>query len=106
VIWRKEMPKEMAELTEFICDPEMRLFGYTPEVYDPSTGLSQGAFQYALDNINTCTGWNTDFVDPEQSLACEFFRKQALSSSVDLTESQIKRCFLFDDVYKACLGIL
>jgi len=78
-IWRDEMPKEMAELTEFICDPEMRLHGYQPEIYDPSVGLSDAAFRFAVKNARECQGWRTDFPEIEQTLGSELYRKRMLT---------------------------
>ena len=57
-IWEKEMPKEMAELTEFIWFSDMNLLVVTQNNYNESTGLSEKTYQYALNNFNTCIGWN------------------------------------------------
>lgn len=98
-IWRRDFPEETAELTEFICDPEMQIHGYAPELYDQKKGLSAKAFDYALHNSRKCLGWRTDFREIEQTMGCEFFRKQLLKSESDLDEETIERCFLFTDVF-------
>lgn len=98
-IWRKDMPRDMAELTEFICDPDMRLHGYQPEIYDPSFGLSHKAFEYALSNSYKCLGWRTDFTEIERTMGCEFYRKQMLKTKIKYTKKEIERCFLFPKVF-------
>jgi hypothetical protein len=93
--WRTEMPVAMAELTEFICDPEMRLFGYQPEVFDPERGLSDDALAYALGNMRDCLGWRTDFAEPERTLGSEFARRRLLRTPTAASAEDIERCFLF-----------
>ena len=99
-IWRKDMPRSMAELTEFVCDPDMRLFGYQPEVYDPLAGLSPEAFDYARRNDRECRGWRTDFAEVEHTLGCEFFRKRLLATPATAAPEEVERCFLFDEVFR------
>lgn len=98
-IWREEMPREMAELTEFICDPEMRLCGYIPEIYDPELGLSPEAIEFTLRNSRESLGWTTDYPEIERMLGSEFFRKQVLKVKERPSRDEIERCFLFEDVY-------
>lgn len=98
-VWRREMPRDMAELTEFICDPDMRLSGYQPEVFDPPSGLSSAAFEYARRNHRDCRGWRTDFAEIERTLGSEFYRKRLLSSPEPPTAAEVDRCFLFPEVF-------
>lgn len=98
-IWRRDMPRPMAELTEFVCDPDMRLNGYIPEVYDEAQGLSQEAFDYALENARTCLGWRTDFPEFEQTLGGEFVRKRLLAGNPGADSSEVARNFLFGEVF-------
>ncbi|MDP3086741.1 MAG: sulfotransferase [Methylotenera sp.] len=99
-IWRKDMPRDMAELTEFVCDPDMRLHGYQPEIYDPSVGLSRKAFEFALRNSRECLGWRTDFAEIEQTIGSELYRKQMLKTESEYSKEEIERCFLFPEVYR------
>lgn len=99
-IWRKDMPQDMAELTEFICDPDMRLHGYHPEIYNLKEGLSRSAFEYAIRNARECLGWRTDFPEVEKTIGCEFYRKQMLQTESKYSEDEIKRCFLFHEVFE------
>lgn len=99
-IWRKEMPRDMAELTEFICDPDMRLHGYQPEIYDSTVGLSRETFEYAVRNTRECLGWRTDFPEIEQTIGCEYYRKQMLMTESQYSIEEIERCFLFPEVFR------
>lgn len=98
-IWREEMPHAMAELTEFVCDPEMRIHGYQPEMFDSQAGLSDAAFEFALANNRDCLGWRTDFPEIERTLGSELFRKRLLASPGQATPAAIERLFLFPEVF-------
>jgi hypothetical protein len=97
--WRRELPRPMAELTEFVCDPEMRLFGYGPEYYDAASGLSPAAFNFALANSRDCRGWRTDFPEIERTLGSELFRKRVIASPGEASGADIERMFLFPLVF-------
>lgn len=98
-VWRDEMPEEMAELTEFICEPEMELHGYRSEVYCNAKGLSDRAFDFAVKNERTCVGWRTSFPEIERTIGSEYFRKKMLSGKGTFSENEIRRCFLFPDLF-------
>jgi hypothetical protein len=99
-VWRREMPRAMAELTEFVCDPEMRLHGYQPEIFDPSAGLSPSALAFAVENDRDCLGWRTDFPEIERTLGGEFFRQRFLAGPVEAPARLIERLFLFPEVFE------
>ena len=103
--WRHEEYKNLTEVTEFICDPEMRLHGYYPEVYEDEQGLSESAFQFLIDNVKTSLGWNTDFDEIERAVGSEFYRKRILQSQRVLKNQEIKRLFLFPQVYQELQNI-
>lgn len=99
-VWKQEMPRDMAELTEFICDPEMRLHGYAPEIFDPAAGLSGAGFDYARRNARECLGWRTDFAEIERTLGSEFYRRRLLASGAEAGAAEVERCFLFPEVFE------
>ncbi len=99
-VWKQEMPRDMAELTEFVCDPEMRLHGYQPEIFDPAVGLSGAAFDFARRNARECLGWRTDFAEVERTLGSEFYRRRLLSAGAEPDAADVERCFLFPEVFQ------
>ena len=97
-IWESQMPKEMAELVEFICSPDMQIHGYKPLYYDDVKGLSNKAYDFALNNFNNCLGWRTDFNEFSKTMGCELNRKKIIKSN-KLTEKLIEENFLFSEYY-------
>ena len=104
-IWEKEMPKEMAELTEFICSPDMNFFGYYPKYFKETNGLSEKTYQYALKNFNSCIGWRTDFKEFSKTMGSEFNRKRILKSSYKFSKNDIEENFLFSQIYESIKNI-
>jgi hypothetical protein len=97
-IWRTEMPAAMVEVTEFVCDPEMRLFGYRPEVFDADHGLSDAGLAYAVQNMRDCLGWRTDFPESERTIGSELVRRRLLRTPEVANSSDLERCFLFPTI--------
>ena len=99
-MWRDEMPRAMAEVTELICGHEMSLHGYQREVYEPRQGLSEEAWQYLMHNEATAVGWSTGFDELERTIGSEMFRDRMLLSGGTYPVSQIRRCFLFTEIFE------
>lgn len=97
-VWREEMSAPMAEVTEFVCDPDMRIFGYYPEVYRPEVGLSDEALAFAGRNSRECLGWRTDFPETERTLGSEMYRKRIIHAPQVASAEDVERCFLFPEV--------
>lgn len=104
-VWRQKKYKDLAEITEFICDPEMCLHGYFSEIHGTKNGLSNSAFDFLVNNLKTSLGWNTNFQEIERTIGSELYRKRILKSSINISEKEIKRMFLFTEVYKEILKI-
>jgi hypothetical protein len=98
--WREQMPREMAELTEFVCDPEMQLHGYRPEIYDAKAGLSAAAFAFAIRNARECLGWRTDFPEIERTVGNELYRQRLLRVRDSVPVEELERCFLFPSLFE------
>jgi hypothetical protein len=98
--WETDCPEELIETVEFLCHPEMVLHGYKPIIYSSKTGLRGKTFDYIKKNSQNCIGWNTDFPEIEKTLGVEFYRNTLINNQTKLEPLEIKRCFLFDSVYK------
>jgi hypothetical protein len=98
-IWREEMPEEMAELTEFICEPEMGLHGYRSEIFCREKGLSDRAFEFAVQNERACVGWRTSFQEVERTIGSEYFRRMMLSGGGPYSIDEVRRCFLAPEIF-------
>ncbi len=93
--WEQQMPQPMRELTEFICGPEMSLYGYEPCVRGGTNDmLTDDAFAFAIKNARDSLGWNTDFSEIERTLGSELYRRKMLIINSAYTDSEIERCFL------------
>jgi len=97
--WKNDMPEEMKELVEFICEPEMGLHGYRSEVFCRDKGLSDRAFEFAIQNERGCIGWRTSFEEIERTIGSEFFRAMMLRGNGTYSEDEVRRCFLSPEVF-------
>lgn len=100
--WRDcDVPSQLVELTEFVCQYEMQLFGYEVEFYDPTHGLSDDTLEYAMRNTAECLGWRTDFPEVERTLGSEMFRHSVVRAGQKLPAELVERLFLFPSVFDA-----
>lgn len=99
--WRSYLSRGTVEWIEFICDPEMRLFGYAPEVY--AGGMPTPAImEFFLADDARAIGWRNAHARWDIELARELMRKHSLSlSSERISEEAIRESFLFPDLYEA-----
>lgn len=103
--WRNpEVPLPLVELTEFVCQHEMQLFGYELAVHDSTNGLSDAALAFAIRNTTECLGWSTDFAELERTIGSELYRNRILESALEVPVEQVERLFLFQSVYDAIKG--
>lgn len=99
-IWREKLPKQIIEVIEFICDPDMRLLEYCSTQYTEASGLSESALQFILMDCRDCVGWRTDFGQIEKDVGFELTRKSLISNRyLQLDRELIERCFLFKVVF-------
>ncbi|MEE9215420.1 MAG: hypothetical protein V3U54_11630, partial [Thermodesulfobacteriota bacterium] len=99
-IWREKLPKQIIEVIEFICDPDMRLLEYFSTQYTEASGLSESALQFILRDCRDCVGWRTDFGQIEKDVGFELTRKSLISNRyLQLDRELIERCFLFKVVF-------
>jgi hypothetical protein len=104
--WKKYLNKGTIEFIEFICDPEMRLFNYTPEVY--GGGLpSVEVMRFLKDDDKIAVGWRGTHMNWDIEHGYELFRKQALKIGKELlTPGMIEKNFLFESVYDEISSLL
>ena len=99
-VWRENEYKNLVELTEFICAPEMSLHGYIPEIYNNNIGVSNATLNFCIQNINSSLGWHTNYQETERTIGCELYRERVLRSKISLSNLEIRRMFLFPEVYQ------
>jgi len=104
--WEEQLSKAIIETIEFICDPDMELFGYQPSIWSDFRALSEEAVSFVLKDSSECRGWRSDFKAPEKDLGFEFFRKNIISiDSGQYNIDLLRRCFIFDEVYSRVRSI-
>lgn len=105
-MWKTRLPEYVIEVIEFICDPEMRLLGYSPVKYTPGSRLSDDAIAFILKDARECVGWRTDFRQAEKDIGVELFRKNLLNTrEIEVEDEIIERCFLFRELYNSVRGL-
>lgn len=97
--WRKNLSSGSIEFIEFICDPEMRLVGYSPEVY--KGGLPSGeVMRFLEEDDKIAIGWRGVHAGWDVEHGYELFRKQAVKIEQRLLSNEvIEKYFLFPSVY-------
>ena len=103
--WKNHLEKKAIEFVEFICDPEMRLFNYTPEEY---TGgfLTPAALKFLYESDQHCLGWRGHYEALDREIGYELFRKQCLLADDGLVSKEARaRLFLFDEVWERIRSI-
>lgn len=101
VAWRSYLARTTIEWIEFVCHPEMRLFGYAPEQYTggmPTPGVME--FFYT-DDART-TGWRNAYARWDIECAREFMRTHMLALPAhSMSQEAIRESFLFPELYEA-----
>lgn len=103
--WKKNLSLGNIEFIEFICDPEMRLVGYSPEVYEG--GLPSGeVMRFLEEDDKIAIGWRGMHSTWDVEHGYELFRKQAGKIGQELLSMEtIEKYFLFESVYQETLAI-
>lgn len=98
--WRQELDSDARDMAQYLCAPEMALWGYdVPRAYD-SEAPGGVARLVRTQSIGTYT-WRTDSGDSARDLAFEAARRNWWTSAEpDL--SLARHYFLFDDVAREC----
>ena len=97
--WKDYLSKGMIEYIEFVCDPEMRLFGYDPFHYSGRMP-SENVMREMQRDDRESKGWRGNHSSWDLEHSFELFRKQALLLNKNLlTTHLIEKYFLFEDLY-------
>lgn len=103
--WKKYWEKRQIEFIEFICDPEMRLFGYEPQEYFNGS-LSTAAMEFLLEDDQTAQGWRGRHEAWDKEIAHQLTRKEMIQKNVDNSSRDNKEnYFLFEEVFEDCCNL-
>ncbi|MCX8045010.1 MAG: sulfotransferase [Desulfobacterota bacterium] len=98
--WRTKLDPRITALIDFVCGPEMQLFGYAPVYCAFTPEVISGMLEYLIENNTESCSWRSDFQDPQQDFALELFRRCLLElPDPPRDASLIRRSFLFESLY-------
>jgi hypothetical protein len=98
--WRQELSSIVRSMAEYLCAPEMALWGYdAPRTYD-SEAPGDVAGLVSSQSLGTYT-WRSDSGDSRRDLAFEAARRNWWTST-DPDWSLAREFFLFDEVAREC----
>lgn len=100
--WKKHLSPEQVDLMDWLCGPEMALFGYSTERVRPADPAPASCLPTLIDEMARPSSWRVDFADPIRDYGFELFRRDVLNRRPDLgaaTDDVLKRCFLFPEVF-------
>jgi len=98
--WRRYLQDDVVKTVEFICDPDMRVFGYAASRIEEAVPLDPDVLRFVLQENAAGRSWRSDFGEPEKDLGCELFRKILLASSAQEPDAGlIRRSFLFQEAF-------
>lgn len=103
--WKKYLKKGQTEFTEFICDPDMRLFGYEPQEYFGG-GLSTAAMEFLLDDDKTAQGWRGRHEAWDKEITHHLVKKELIQNNAgDSSREDKETYFLFEEVFEGCCNL-
>lgn len=104
--WKSFLDKKTIEFIEYICDPDMRVYGYKPEVYGGGFP-SNNVIQFLIEDDKTAAGWRIPHESWDKEIGYELFRKLATKCEKGLLSTEIiKKYFLFEIVYNELKTII
>lgn len=104
--WREKLSPEAVDLIDFVCGPEMLLFGYS-SVRIASEFLGDAALLQTMEaDGQGPKAWRCDFGTLPEDFGYEMFRRLLLQAkNLEFPEETIRLSFLFRDVYAKLIGI-
>jgi hypothetical protein len=96
--WKTYLPEASATLIDYICGPDMRLFGYQPRG-GRLPAIEQLPTRAYLSTYGEPSSWRSDSGDPLLDLGLEVARRALLACAERPDARLIERCFLFEQVF-------
>ena len=103
--WKKSLDSKVLKMIEFMCGPEMKLFGFEP-IQKNESWPDPEVLNCMLEDNARCKeycNWRTDFNDPQKDFGYELFRHALLNRGRSDNKDLIRRSFLFKDIFEASL---
>lgn len=97
--WRKYLSNSNHKLVDFICGPEMELFGYKQDHFFDGQKSSEDLINSILEDSSRKVNWRCDFNDLKKDFGYELFRRHIIDNKINLPENNIRELFLFKDVF-------
>ena len=101
--WRKSLDPRIVSLVDFICGPDMKLFGYAPDSVDAQGWPLPEVINYLVDTKDEYTNWRTDLGDLQRDFGFELFRRSLLDLRQEaglIDTAMLRRNFLFREVFE------
>lgn len=103
--WKSYLDRATIEWIEFVCHPEMRLFGYMSEQYTGGMPTA-GVMDFFRTDDARAVGWRNTHARWDLELARELMRTHALAlPSGFLSEAATRESFLFPGLYEALRAV-
>jgi hypothetical protein len=97
--WERYLPEDCIRLVDFLCGPEMALFGYQPRTGGRALTESDIPLQAFIESYGAKASWRSDAGDPLLDIGLEIARRALLASPERPESGLLKRCFLFELMY-------
>ena len=97
--WRKHLLKNSHQLIDFLCGPEMELFGYKRDYLFTDLVSSEVLIEKILEEASKKVNWRCDFNDIKKDFGYEFFRHLTINKKINLPLQNVRELFLFKSVF-------
>ena len=102
--WRQKLEPVILHTIEYLCAPELRLIGYPTftKFADVTVDADADVTAFLLRDHASAANWRSDLGDPLADLGLESIRRHLLRlRELSSDTSLVRRCFLFEEVYRA-----
>ncbi len=99
-IWKTFLDPKTIEFIEFVCGPEMQLWGYENQVYQ--SGESPSSLDFMKEDDRLALGWRGKHASWEEEYVHELKRRALLANDVPMPAQDTVEHFLFSEICEAC----